>query len=523
MSLVCHPRGVAIAALVLTAAAARADRLATGTPASTFTLSSYVTGLGQVTDMRFLPDGRLVVVEKAGAVRVWVPSGPTTGTLVNAGSFPVDTASEKGLLGVEVHPQFAANNTLFFYYSRSGTAATDPGTNLDRHRVVSVVLRANSTLDLATEAILVRGLRGPANHDGGALAIGPDGKLYIGVGDTGCNSGLFAEPPYTPTNYFGTCLTNGNGKILRVNLDGSIPIDNPLVNVAQATACGACTTDIATTGLAAPRTDIWAWGLRNPWRIWFDPMTGNLWVADVGERTYEEISLVAGNQHYGWPWREGDRGWATSRCTNVTPNVGNCVDPIYVCVHNAAPLALQTGYDVNCQSINGGLIVDHCSWPASYRGQYYFGDNANGRIWSLKLNAARNGVDTTGGSARADFAFIESGAGPITFQVGPDGALYVGAYPYDVGGRVIRIAPTSPVSCLTPDAGTPDDAGPRSDAGRSDAGAPEDGGAVPGLDAGAGDAGDGGAKPGCGCAGVGAGGLGAAFLLALVAWRRRSP
>src|SRR5678810_1290057 len=113
------------------------------------------------------------------------------------------------------------------YYS---AAMSIGGTDVARHRVVTVALGNNDTIDTSQETILVQGLRGPANHDGGALAIGPDGKLYIGVGDTGCNSNTAPEPVYTPTNFFATCLTVPNGKILRVNLDGSIPNDNPLVN-----------------------------------------------------------------------------------------------------------------------------------------------------------------------------------------------------------------------------------------------------------------------------------------------------
>src|SRR4029079_5474878 len=104
-----------------------------------------------------------------------------------AGTFTVDTESEKGLLHVLLHPNFASNRLLIFYYSAADSIG---GTDLDRHRVVTVPLGTNDQLDMTQETILVRGLRGPANHDGGAIAIGPDGKLYVGDGDTGCNSGL---------------------------------------------------------------------------------------------------------------------------------------------------------------------------------------------------------------------------------------------------------------------------------------------------------------------------------------------
>ncbi len=419
-----------VMALATVALPARADTLAAGAPTMNFNFSDYVTGVATITDFRFVPDGRLVMVRKSGQVVVRTAGG----MLVNAGSFPVDTGSEKGLLGVEVHPSFASNNRLFFYYSRSSTVSSDPGTDLDRHRVVSVVLKSDNTLDATTETILVRGLRGPANHDGGGLGIGKDGKLYIGVGDTGCNSG--AAPGGSITNYFGTCLTNGNGKILRVNVDGTIPSDNPLVGLAAVTACGAvCGTNVTTTGTGAPRTDIWAWGFRNPWRFSFDAMTGNLWVGDVGEVTFEEIAIVPKGRHMGWPYREGGAGYPVSECAKITPNTGNCVDPVYYCRHGSASGGIEGG----CTSITGGVIVDSCDWPAAFRGLYFFADNANNAMWTLQPNTARDGIVA---GSRKDFGSVSGG--PVSMRTGPDGALYVASLG---GGKISRFAPKTPLSC----------------------------------------------------------------------------
>jgi uncharacterized protein (TIGR03382 family) len=407
---------------------ARADTLS-AEAAPLFAFSDVVTGLGPVTDFRFLPDGRIVLTEKDGALRVRRPSGE----VVLAGTLPVDTESEKGLLGVEVDPGFATNRFLYLYWSRANSAA---GTDLDRHRVSRFVLNADDTL--GAETVLVQGLRGPANHDGGALAIGPDGKLYIGVGNIGCNSGT--GPGEGPFNTFSTCLTNGNGKILRVNLDGSIPEDNPLVGVPQVTRCGdelACREPVSASVTAPPRTDIWAWGFRNPWRFWFDPVTGNLWVGDVGEVTYEEVTVAQRGGHHGYPWREGGAGQPVSRCADVVPLSGDCRDPVYFCGRSAGG-----GVDGDCQSITGGAIIDSGSWPSAWRGRYLFGDNVSGRLWYLRLNAERTGV-AAGTGVRGDVGQIEGGS-PVSIRPGPDGNLYIGVLGSPGSGRLVRLAPASP-------------------------------------------------------------------------------
>ncbi len=276
------------------------------------------------------------------------------------------------------------------------------------------------------------GLRGPANHDGGALAVGPDGKLYVGVGDSGCNTGAPPEPPRTPDNFFATCLSNANGKILRVNLDdGTAAADNPLASVAPATACGDVCGAAIGAALAPPRPEIWAWGFRNPWRFWFDPQTGRLWVGDVGESTYEEIDVAVAGRHHGWPWREGPHGWPTSKCREVVPDTGDCVDPVYHCRHGAA----SGGIDGDCQSITGGAIVDAPGWPASERGRYFFADNVTGQVWSVAVSADRLSVQP---GSRREVVRVGSGA-PVSLRLGPEGDLYIAVLP----GRIVKLAPAS--------------------------------------------------------------------------------
>ena len=386
-------------------------------------LVDVATGLSQPTDVAFLPDGRLVITEKGGALRLRALDG----TLSTAATLPVDAASEKGLLGVAVPPAFAVDGRLVLYWSRAGSAG---GSDLDRHRVSSFVLGGDGTLDLASEVVLVSGLRGPANHDGGALAVGPDGWLYVGVGDTGCNSGLPPGPALTPSNYFATCLTNANGKILRVGLDGAVPADNPLATVEAATACGAvCGAAPTTTG--APRREIWAWGFRNPWRMTFDPATGLLWVGDLGEVSFEEVTIARAGRHHGWPWREGANGWPVAKCREVVPDTGDCVDPAYQCRHGAA----AGGVDGDCDAITGGVFLPAPRWPAPLAGRYLFADNDNGRVWTLDLTADRTGVVQ---GSRREVARL--GGSPVSLRIGPEGDAYVVL----LAGTVARLTPAGP-------------------------------------------------------------------------------
>jgi glucose/arabinose dehydrogenase len=169
--------------------------------------------------------------------------------------------------------------------------------------------------------------------------------------------------------------------------------------------------------------------------LWFDPKTKLLWVGDVGEVTFEELVIARAGKHHGWPWREGYAGQPRSVCKQFPPSSDDCIEPVYVCRHGAA----AQGIEGDCQSINGGVIVDSCHWPEPFRGQYFFGDNALGALYSVKVNAARDGVVP---SSRTSLGRVDGGI-PVSFQVGPDGDLYIAMLP----GRIVKIAPKRPVSC----------------------------------------------------------------------------
>jgi glucose/arabinose dehydrogenase len=461
----------AAAALVLAlgAPALALAQLEPGAPASNFTLAPWLDGVNNVTDIAFLKDGRAVVTRKQGEVILVGLDGRVL--FRPAAQMTVDSGSEKGLLGVVSDD---ADN-LYFYASTGGD-------NADKHKVYKGRVEANGTvtIDMA-RPIVTGGLEGPANHDGGGMVI-HENQLYIGVGDTGSN-----RTP--PQNKYGSCLNKPNGKILRVNLDGSIPGDNPLANVAMATSC--TSTLAGSYEMAPPDRRIYAWGFRNPWRLWIDPMTDLMWIGDVGETNEEEVTVGGKGTHHGYPFVEGARTWGSvgglAGCAAMTPSVP-CTPP-----QDRYPHDQFRGSGV--ASVTGGLIPPAgCGWGA-YEQKYFFGDYNRDTIWTLDVKPDRSGAVE---GSRKLFASIAASneQGPVSFRMGPDGAMYIAQ---NNPGAVLRLAPkTIPAGCAT--------AAP----------SPADGGAGTGG-SGAGTGGDG----GCGCdLGAGGGRASGAFglLLAAAGW-----
>jgi MYXO-CTERM domain-containing protein len=469
---------------LLSSRAANAQDLAAGDPRTQFEIRTWVMGLSNLTDVAFLPDGRSVIVRKNGEVIVRNADG--TSRRSAAQLMLSSSHNEQGLLGVIAHPDFAQNKTIFLYASVGDTA--------NRHKVLKATVADSGavTVDLQNP-VIDRGLEGPANHNGGGLIIYKN-QLYVSVGDTGAN----ATPP---RNKYASCLNKPNGKILRVELDGQIPADNPLNDLAMVTGCDNPTGDFR---MRPPDKRIYAWGMRNPFRFWVDPTTGLLWVGDVGEATREEVSVGTKGTHFGYPFFEGtvryQQSWNVG-CNGMTPST-NCTPPVF----DYQNVRMGT----NC--VIGGLIPDGCGWPAEFKSRYFFGDHGTGDVWTLDVTPDRRGVVA---NSRKAFGRVP---GLAAFRMGHDASLYLVSH----GGDLIaKVTPRNrPSDCTNPspapDAGAPADAsgpdasGPQAaDAGTPDlgtGGATGSGGSGGGGMTGSGTGGTGGTTSGAGGARGGAGG-----------------
>jgi glucose/arabinose dehydrogenase len=450
--------GTAALAATLGSAAPAQAQLMDAEAMGALTLAPWAGPTPGLTDIAFLSDGRAVITNKNGNITVVGKDGMAQKAM--AARLMVDTGSEKGLLGVVRD----ANDNLYFYAS-TGT------TNADKHNVFKGRAGADGTVTIDMTPIVTGGLEGPANHDGGGMVI-HKGQLYIGVGDTGAN----ATPP---RNKYGSCLNKPNGKILRVNLDGSIPTDNPLVNVAMATSCTATTT--GNYGMAPPDKRIYSWGFRNPWRLWIDPETDLMWIGDVGEGDEEEITVGAKGSHHGWPFNEGKVNYPNplgglNNCTAMTPST-ECVAPQDSYKHNGASA-----------SVTGGLAPPKgCGWGA-YEGRYFFGEYNRHQVYTLDLTADRKGAVANSRKT------IGTARNPVSFRQGADGAIYIVSHEQ---GIVHRLAPKMiPPTCQAAPAADGGAPGPV-DAGAGSGGAPGGSG---------GTTGGGGAMPPAGTGGVSGGG-----------------
>ena len=384
-----HGKITTIALALLTiAGTARA-----GTPIAGYNETTVASGLTSPTAVEFLPDGRLLVTEKGGALKL-VDAGVAS-TLV---TIPVCGGSEMGLLGIALDPNFASNGFIYLY--RTKPAPGGCGSSTGRFNQVVRVTMASGAIALGSLVELLDGIQTDnGNHNGGVLRIGPDDKLYVGAGDTGLGDNV--GPPGSATNPYAQDLGQLEGKILRLNLDGTVPGDNPFV------------------GQPGAREEVFAYGFRNPFRMGFDPITGSLWVGDVGDLTVEEIAIVGAGDNHSWPY-----------CEATLP--AGCAQPGDVAPIFSYP---HSGGSSLGSSITGGAFAG-----ASFGGlenDYFFGDFTGDSIYHLEPNGPRDGV--TGGAT----AFVTGASGPVDVVFGPDGALFYVSF---FTGTVRRVAPNAPAA-----------------------------------------------------------------------------
>jgi glucose/arabinose dehydrogenase len=412
----------ALAALIAAATLAVPSTAAASVLPSGFT-DSLVAAVPAPTALAFTPDGRLLVTSQLGTLQV-VEDGTLLSTPALSLTSRICTDSERGLLGVAVDPTFAANHFIYLYY----TAATASGCV---NRVSRFILSDTNVADPASETMLLDNIPSTAgNHNGGDLHFGHDGYLYVSVGDGGCDydgdSGCGAD------NAAARDLNVLLGKVLRITSDGGIPLDNPFLGTDSSRCNLAGRTE---PGKVCQET--FAWGLRNPFRIAFDPNASGtaFYINDVGQATWEEIDAAQAGADYGWNIREGF--CATGSTTDCGPPPAGMTNPIYAYSH-----------DSGCDAITAGAFVPNGIWPMSYNGSYLFADYLCGKIWQL--------VPSADGFTAAEFATDLGVGGPISMIFGPSGdtqALYYTTYAN--GGQVRRIEFTqqnqAPTAAVTAD------------------------------------------------------------------------
>lgn len=315
------------------------------TEPSDLTLQEIKTGLSSPVFVTFAPGDstRLFIVEQTGRILVHHIEEDSTSVFLDI-SGPVDYGGEKGLLGMAFHPDYQNNGYFYVNYT---TVTTQLYTHVTRFTVSA----DPDVADVASETLILEQSQPYSNHNCGMLAFGPDGYLYVGFGDGGSGG----DPEDRAQN-----LTTWLGKMLRIDVDSgtpyAIPDDNPFV------------------GQTSALDEIWAYGLRNPWRYSFDRQTGDFWIADVGQYEIEEIDFQPassnGGENYGWRLKEGTACYNPS--TNCEDGV-TLVDPIYDYRHDdgVSKCSVTGGYVYRGDVLNG------------YDGAYFFGDYCSGQVWSM--------------------------------------------------------------------------------------------------------------------------------------------
>jgi len=321
--------------------------------------------------------GRLFIVEQAGFIRIHHEDALLESPFLDISERVNDRANEQGLLGLAFAPDYAENGHFFVNYTdeqgstviaRFQVSADDP-----------------NVADPNSEFVVLNIDQPARNHNGGMVAFGPDGYLYIGTGDGGAANDRFGNGQNPDTLL---------GKMLRMDVTSApdqpylIPADNPWM-------------DTLWQG-AEVRDEIWAIGLRNPWRFSFDRLTGALWIGDVGQNQYEEIHYTSpnsgGGHNYGWPIMEGGHCFGANKCDQ-----SGLIMPVQEQTHPK-----------NC-SITGGYVYRGSTYPI-LNGVYFYSDFCSGTVWAFYANAAGEWVNE---------AMLDSGLLVSSFAEDEAGELYL--------------------------------------------------------------------------------------------------
>jgi glucose/arabinose dehydrogenase len=398
----------------------------TGTPPESVGLEPVATGLGAALDVAFAPDAdRRYVADQNGRILVHDADGLRDRPALDVRD-RIESGGEKGLLGIQLHPDFTSNRRIFVRYSAPSRAGTPSNFS---HTFVLSEFRTNDAgtrVDPDSERTILEIPQPQANHNAGDIAFGPDGYLYVAVGDGGAGGDRGRGHV---DDWYGA-VDGGNGQDVTENLLGSvlrldvdttdgdrayaIPEDNPLVGH---------------DGL----DEQYAWGFRNPWRMSFDG--ADLFVGDVGQSEYEEVSLVEKGGNYGWNVREGAHCFGADDCPTATDGVRDgepLVDPIIEYPHGGAP--------VSGISVIGGAVYRGSAMPAA-RGVYVFGDlRVRGRLFAAtRPDDGGDGPWSTttvelAGQVGGEFENLRS------FGRDADGELYVLGNTSE-GGSLCRLVP----------------------------------------------------------------------------------
>jgi glucose/arabinose dehydrogenase len=338
-----------------------------------YTWETVVSGLERPVNLQHADDERLFIIEKVGRIRILQAGNLLGPAFLDISDRVGSGGSEQGLLGLAFHPRYAENGFFFVNYTDK-----NGDTVIARYQVTA----DPNLADPNSEVVLLNVDQPFQNHNGGVLAFGPDGYLYAGLGDGGSGG-----DPFGNAQNLNTFL----GKILRLDVDSAqpyaVPPDNPFGD------------------------EIWAYGLRNPWRFSFDQLTGDLYIGDVGQNSWEEIDFVPagapGGMNFGWNIMEGTHPY------NGGPQDG------------LVPPVAEYGHGQGRCSVTGGYV--YRGTMPEWNGVYFYGDYCSGTVWGL--------IHSDGGW-QAQLLY-ETGASISSFGQDPAGEVYL----IDYGGQISRLVP----------------------------------------------------------------------------------